>query len=369
MIAPRWLLGSSIVALLVWWPQPGLGESTTVASLPSAEHKGVAPVCKFTEQVYDFGVMAPQEIRSKTFVLRNAGDADLVIKKVQFSCKCVTGRYPETPIPAGETGEVVITWRGTAVKDRFVQRVFVETNELSENQHELRIVGTVVGKLLMTPDPVNLVGLVRGAPQQAKVKILAGHWDSFEIDQIAPSSESLHATVEPLPDPVATELGFRCGHELTVSIDPALTSDDFHESIDLVATPPNGQPIPLRVLVNGDVRNRLQLYGTGVQPTGLLDLGVVSRSRGLTRNLLLKVNDEEPRLKISYQQLEPSGMTLELKELKIAPEGGLYRMTLKVPPQSVTRPYQGVTAGTLHLEFDHPRIQELSLKVECLPGG
>ncbi|MCD7914944.1 MAG: DUF1573 domain-containing protein [Tannerellaceae bacterium] len=70
-----------------------------------------AAVISCEEAIYDFGTIVESDgLTSHTFVIKNTGDAALVITRVTASCGCTTPEWTKIPIEPGTTGDVRITY-------------------------------------------------------------------------------------------------------------------------------------------------------------------------------------------------------------------------------------------------------------------
>lgn len=101
-------------------------ESSTAVVLDSAG-KVVsavnAPVIKFEEEIYDFGVIKEGESVKYEFKFKNTGKTPLIISNAMATCGCTVPEYPSKPIKPGNTGiiKVVFNSQGkVGVQDKVV---------------------------------------------------------------------------------------------------------------------------------------------------------------------------------------------------------------------------------------------------------
>jgi hypothetical protein len=96
------------------------------AAIPSlAQGKPKAVV---VEAVHDFGDLGRGDRVSKTFVIENQGDADLVIDRVISSCVCLATEYEER-IPPGGKGEIEVELDTLTVQGPSMSSIEVGTND------------------------------------------------------------------------------------------------------------------------------------------------------------------------------------------------------------------------------------------------
>ena len=82
-----------------------------------------APVIKFEEEIYDFGVIKEGESVKYEFKFKNTGKTPLIISNAMATCGCTTPEYPSKPIKPGNSGiiKVVFNSQGkVGVQDKVV---------------------------------------------------------------------------------------------------------------------------------------------------------------------------------------------------------------------------------------------------------
>ena len=82
-----------------------------------------APVIKFEEEIYDFGVIKEGESVKYEFKFKNIGKTPLIISNAMATCGCTTPEYPSKPIKPGNSGiiKVVFNSQGkVGVQDKVV---------------------------------------------------------------------------------------------------------------------------------------------------------------------------------------------------------------------------------------------------------
>lgn len=102
------------------------------------------PSAKFNELKHAFGNI-PQGIPASTvFTYKNIGNEPLVIETATASCGCTTPEYPKTPVLAGKTGQIKVTYNAAAIGNfsKFVTVKFANNTKPAL----LKIDGVVVDK-------------------------------------------------------------------------------------------------------------------------------------------------------------------------------------------------------------------------------
>lgn len=71
---------------------------------------GKYPVITFEEEEHDFGTIQQGDKVAHDFKFKNTGEADLMITSARGSCGCTVPEYPKTPIKAGESGNIKVSF-------------------------------------------------------------------------------------------------------------------------------------------------------------------------------------------------------------------------------------------------------------------
>lgn len=96
---------------------------------------------------YDFGDIVEKDGKvSHTFRIENTGDAPLVITNVIAACGCTEPEWTKSPIAAGKTGKVTVTYNPDKRPGAFEKTIRVYSNG-SEGSFILTIKGNVVDRL------------------------------------------------------------------------------------------------------------------------------------------------------------------------------------------------------------------------------
>lgn len=94
--------------------------------MASAEKKAVISA---EETSHDFGQIKEADGKvTHTFVIKNTGDAPLVITRVIASCGCTTPEWTKEPIAPNATGEIKITFNPKGRPGPFNKTISVYSN-------------------------------------------------------------------------------------------------------------------------------------------------------------------------------------------------------------------------------------------------
>jgi len=94
--------------------------------LISAQQKAVITAA---ETSHDFGIIKEANGKvSHTFVIKNEGDAPLVLTRVIASCGCTTPEWTKEPIAPGKTGDVKVTYNPQDRPGPFSKTISIYSN-------------------------------------------------------------------------------------------------------------------------------------------------------------------------------------------------------------------------------------------------
>ena len=116
---------------------------TFVARTASAQDSQKAEF-KFNEEKHDFGKIPQGTPVTTVFTFTNVGQDPLIITDVRPTCGCTIADFTKTPVKAGETGSIKITYNA-AFAAPFTKTIVVTSNA-STPVKNLIIVGEVVAK-------------------------------------------------------------------------------------------------------------------------------------------------------------------------------------------------------------------------------
>ena len=101
------------------------------------------PVVEMKETRFDFGEMQQGESVTHDFVLKNTGEADLIISAAKGSCGCTVPQWPKAPISQGEEATIKVTFNSAGKSGKQNKTVTLVTNAIP-NTKVLTINGNVI---------------------------------------------------------------------------------------------------------------------------------------------------------------------------------------------------------------------------------
>ncbi len=134
--------------------------------------------------------------------------------------------------------------------------------------------------------------------------------------------------------------------------------------------PSEGEPETLELPVDGRVLRRLAVYGPAITIDGVIDVGQVDQGQSKKTRLVLKVRDAEHALRVTRITPHPEFVKAAVLPYEgKTPEAGLMHLEVEIPADAPRCSYLGVPLGELRVEFDHPRITSLDLKLKFAVVG
>lgn len=110
----------------------------------SADELANAPVASFSEKTHDFGEMKQGEKKEHTFMLKNDGKSELIIRNIRSSCGCTAVAPSKKVIAPGESAPVKVTFDSRGKRGRQSKSITVITNDPKTPTNQLRISCNVV---------------------------------------------------------------------------------------------------------------------------------------------------------------------------------------------------------------------------------
>jgi hypothetical protein len=366
---------SAAVACAVW-----LGQSTSNTPVAAPERKlddwpepsatGPHPRAVAVEPTYDFGKALPGEQQSHTFVIRNEGQADLVLAKGHSSCRCTLSELAERSIPPGQAGEVTLTWTPEQPMAEFLQAAEIRTNDPENRSLRLTIKGKIEDLIRLEPSDNWTAGQVSaGQPTVLTGTITSGFLEEFTIHEIQTGGPLVQAEAIPLDAAALAEKGAVSGYTIKVTLLPGGATGDFAEFITLHTDIRGGTDLKIGITgTRQGALNIVQFPGTRwTNETKTAGLGIIPSSAGRTGTLFVFIEslpDGQPaEMELVEKTPEFLQVTLERDTNFQAENRSRYRLVLGVPAGLPAMTRTRENAGTVKLKTNHPGATELTIRV------
>ncbi len=109
----------------------------------SNAEKVLTPNIEMLETSYNFGEIQQGESVTHDFILKNTGDADLIISAAKGSCGCTVPEWPKTPIAKGEEAAIKVTFNSAGKSGKQNKTVTLVSNAIP-NTKVITINGNVI---------------------------------------------------------------------------------------------------------------------------------------------------------------------------------------------------------------------------------
>lgn len=123
-----------------------MGEGPAIPFLPRDQ---VQPAILIPEKTYNFGNIGPKDVVERKFIIRNNGEAPLIISRAYTTCGCTTAEISASVIPPGKVAEVTLVFDAGFHEDAAGQTVrrglIIESNDPRQSQAEIWIQAAVRG--------------------------------------------------------------------------------------------------------------------------------------------------------------------------------------------------------------------------------
>jgi hypothetical protein len=365
------------LVLVVWLGQPGGSQSAETTGIrnkpkiqrPEIANKGPYPKAVVDELVFNFGAMSAGEEQSHEYVIRNEGEATLVIRLGKPSCKCTFGELEKNVIPPGDSAKIKVTWRPLTAAAVFLKINPVLTNDPNNEKIELITEGVVETLFAKDPPDEWVLGTIpREKPTELTALIHSTILDEIKILEFTSSCDELK--VEP-PVPLSKEelkrLGSKSGYRITAKLFPEMPEGHFMEKISL-RVDMNGEKT-ITWFVQGNRPGHFHFVPTpGMRwapKERIVRLGRFNAQKGKTAKLFLFVTG------LGSEELKFLDIDSNSKDVKISlsPKlqgGRRYELKFEVPPGSPPANRMLENSAKVKIKTNHPQTSELKFTVEYI---
>jgi hypothetical protein len=342
------------------------------ARLQRAEEAEGTPKAVVETTEHNFGVMEPDTEGSCEFVIRNEGTAPLTLVDGGKTCFCVGFNVSDPIVEPGASVIAELAWNTKFPAEEYRHGASLRTNDPETPLLKFRVNGSVLTTLGFDHDILMFSKIWPGQPQTQEMMLFSEVLDEFEIVEGVISNPRFEWSARKL---TSDELPLRTQSAYAISITAPgdLPRGRFEEELTLTVKRPDresrDETEKLSLNIQGYTAKRLTIFGKELSSEGTLNFSVVPPAQGRTAKLFLRVNDEMKDLSLEHVEVNPEFLEVDLQPEN--PAKGLYTLNISIPPYSPQGTYTADTSGDIHLQFNHPRIEDLHLKFNAviLPVG
>lgn len=343
--------------------QPSLLDSAADAA------PGQLPQAVVPEEEFDFGVIDVGAPGEHAFVVRNEGQADLLLRPGSSSCECTLVELPQGVIPPGGEGRVRLEWLAPESNERFRHGATVLTND-PQRPRLLFVVSGRVRRHIVTypPDVVVFSNVLPGQRRSNRALIYSEAYEAFDLGEIESTHPYIAWEVVAMDAETLGRLGARSGYEIKIRLDSTEQLGRYGGHLALrprvPGLPDDEQPPPRQLNVFSDVVGRVRVTGADLDDR-LLPIGLLTRGEGARRTVFVSVAGDRRELNVGEIETTP-----EFLRVRVAPDGeatetfSRYRVDIEVPADAAPCNYMRPGMGEVRIATDHPDLPELVLQVE-----
>ena len=383
------ILGAAVTGIAVTalvFRADGRKSPAAVGPRPAA----AGPRAVVDKSTYDAGIVESTAQMEHTFVIRNEGQAPLLLARGPSSCSCTTIKLPKGPIPPGERAEVTMGISDSAKKDDLKQgpssrNIHVLTNDPGHPDLELTIAVTIKRRVTVAPSPLTLaIDSSKSSPHEERsveACVYSERWDAFDLSVAKTSRPQLQCRIEPATAAKLKELGARHGYRVVATLPPDMAEGRFAEWIEFAVREKRDntvrnhgagsspEPVPgtttCRLEIQGRVSGRLTFYSPKLVDRNVLQLGTRPQGERIHETLVMKLSDKRRRLTAERIETEPAFLHARLAPYAGGPnDAGLYRLEVEIPGDAPSCAYTGEHRAVVRLRTDHPRLRVIELQVD-----
>ncbi|MFM8735219.1 MAG: DUF1573 domain-containing protein [Pirellulales bacterium] len=348
---------------------------------------GPAPAAETPETRHAFGTIGTGSTGSHEFVVRNAGDAPLTLRRGATSCTCTVSDFDEAEggspdgvkvVPPGDTTRIRVQWKGKGPGGPFRQQATIVSDDPRRPELVFVVEGVVVPTWKTVPEAIALPSVSSSAGGQAVVDVFTYGAEPPRVgDPSVDDSQAAHLcsfAAAPLSaEAIAAEPGATGGFRLTVSLQAGLPVGLLKGTVKVPFTAPGEMvaEIPFEATVGGD----LVLAGPGWDSSRQsLLLGTVSGRVGLrTRVFLTAKGPHRETVRPTVREVVPESLRVTVGAGSPIGSSGAVRIPIDIVIAPGSRPVnhlcsQQGPAGRIVLATGHPDLPEFTISV-CLAIG
>ncbi len=341
---------------------------------PNSPEGGPLPDVEVPEPEFDFGKIESEKHGQHEFVIKNVGDADLVLTRGETTCRCTVMNFDQITVPPGGITKVLIDWNAEKFAGPITQRATIYTNDPDEPEITLTVKGRVMQSIRTVPKEIVFSRVRAGQPATAVVKVLGYRDHPIHVTSVdlmdKQLADSFLVTFEPIPeaalskeDPDATN-----GYYVRVQLKPGLPLGTFAQK--LIIHTDQEDLDTFDVGITGRIESDVEISGPAwVSNQGYLFLDAVNAKEGKESRLMIRLQGfPADQLKIEVEDRNPPLLEVEVEEPKSIGGGlsTLVPVTIRVPPNSGPANFMSTDPnkmGSITLKTNNPGAPRIKIGV------
>lgn len=317
-----------------------------------------APRITLVDPVKDFGTVPKGEVLGWEFTIKNSGDEDLQILRVQPACGCTVAEF-DSVIAPGETGRVVAELKTESFQGPINKPITIQSNDPDSPTTQVAIKAIVKPYVEAHPAGFVRFNLLQGEVAQQSVVLYSEEDEPFEILGIDVPGEWIKAEYEKLTGDERVTVGRANQNQYRVTVTLGGPDAPVGPLMDKVRIRTNSKHQPEYMLnLSGIVRP-----GYSVTPS-VLNFGEITGSDPEVRVITLRTNNSQAPAAFRVEKVEPSRPGLFTAEARsIAP--GQYEVDVRLSQSAAP----GQVNGDLTIYTSDAGTPVVTVPVKALVKG
>ena len=348
---------SAALAAAVWRAQTEQGPPSVRAAAGPFSSRAV-PNAVAPDNIFQFGVMTPGDVRTHKFTVRNDGTADLTLKLGSTTCKCTLANLRETTVAPGAATEIELEWRAEEPQFRFRQAALIATNDPRNPSLELAVEGSVRVKMATLPKTISLPGASGSLTQTLTALLFSQAYDQVRIVKVESTLPTVTAKVSDAPSPSAAVEHARWVREVILEKRPEERPGPFSGTVRIhyvgrhqaEAEEAGVYELPIEGHTIGDVT----LEGRDVVG-GMILLGQVERVRGKSTTAYVHFRNTPQEVGVVVKQVRPEWLQVSVgKPQRLGKSVVRVPLVVEVPAGAPAESFTERAAAQIVVETTHP---------------
>jgi hypothetical protein len=299
------------------------------------------PKVVIPQHEFDFGSVSQGQKVEHEFVVRNDGDADLIIQRIAPSCGCTAAQMSAGAVKPGSSEKIKVAFNTAGFYGSKTKSVSILTNSRDNPEVILKLKGVVVRGVSVAPERIDFGDISPGSSQTTRTQ-------EFVVE-LSPDSGREIAAVRTFSKflTVSPAGGSGNSKRYSVSMIPGAPRGEFRDRVVIEFTKDEHSAINVPVIasIQGDLR---------VIPSSV-SFGIIEGKDPIERRIRFE-NTSGSSVSITGVSASHSAVTASFKSVE---EGKRGVVIVTLDPTKVTSDLK----STLEIKTTHPEESSISVGV------
>jgi hypothetical protein len=334
------------------------------------------PKAVIAETEVNFGRMEVGEERSHEFVIRNEGDAPLLMRKGPTTCQCTVSDLETGELGVGSSAKILLKWKPVVQAEQFAKGAEIRTNDPEHRSINLRIIGMVAPRLLLHPPGIwETPDVLEGEASVYTGAVFSPVADAFQVVALNSSTSLMTAETLPLDKQSLEAMHGQSGHSVRVTVSPDVPIGPFNFPLkiktDLPLRTPQGlsdEKMEVEVLVTGHRRGPIRIVGGSHwdEKSMTVTMGTFDAKAGrkVTLSFFVRGPGAEEFQFVAPPQCDPQALQVKLeRDEKSKGKQGRFLLTVEYPPGAPRASHRSDNPGSIRLRTNLPGAADVTLSI------